>query len=252
MADPVSSTHYPSYLLNGKPLKRNQEAFRPFLHYVSPDPVPSRTQFYLENLTNNAAKSYEDGMSRYFRDLKTSPARGLTISALTLGLGLAFTAFQKHATLIKIGFLMSFLGYPVMAAIRHVPKMIESYQTARQGEPTKAKAEFRKSRDEMFFQIFHNYLKPLSLAFSFYYILNFRGSPLIWTRQMVDKGIQKLGTNPLGIAGTLQGGLKKLGGALKAVSDSRPVLFLDNIAKGLERWGDRVVAPVSRWLPKID
>lgn len=251
MADPVFSYQYPSHPLSRKPLKRNQEVFRPFLRYTEPEPVPSRAQFYLENLTNNAVKSYEEGFIRYFKDLKERPTHGLAIGALAAGLGLAFTAFQRHATLIKMGVLLSFLGYPVMAAIHHLPKMVESYELAKQGEPTKAKAEFRQSRDELFFQIFHNYLKPLTLGLGAYYLLNFRRTLLLSTRKLLQKARLKLDRNPTELLKPLSSALKRLGNTLKRLSKNPSVLFQDRTAKRLEHWGDQVAAPISHRLPQL-
>ncbi len=243
MTKASSYTPYPSqHLLNGAPLQRNQKGFRNFVQNVTPDPAPSRTEFYINNIAENAISSYEDGFVRYFDNMKKSPTAAALVSSLTIGLGLMFTAFRSHKKLIEAGVFVALLGYPVAAFVQHFPKMMDSYDTLKEGEPSKARQEFKKSFNELVYNVFHVYLKPLSLALFIVFPLINSKQTLSWIRNKLPKldPSKKLGQF-----------FNKIKQSLKTLEETAPIQTMDRLASRLDQWGDEFVKKTYRLFPSI-
>ncbi len=215
------------------PLRRTQRAFRPFVYGFGPQPTPTQREFYTQNILNNALPSYEKGFVRYFEEMKQQPVIGGSVIALSAGLGLLLTAFRSHRKIIEAGALMALSIYPVVASVQHLPRIMDSYELIKEGEPTKAKETFKKSFDELVYNIFHVYLKPLTLAlFVFFPLINIKQT-LNWIQTKIPaKGL-----------------LNSLKNGINTLENTAPVKSIDRFAAKIDQWGDRVIQGIYRTLP---
>ncbi len=229
----VNPSSYPSYPQQppwgGAPVRRDQKAFRQFVQNVAPDPTPTRSEFYIDNMVDNAIPSYEKGFIRYFDTLRKDPVMGASVAALTLGLGFLLTAFRSHKKFIQASVLLALLGYPVAAFVRHFPKIMDSYELMKEGEPSKAKEEFKKSFNELVYNVFHVYLKPLSLSLFVVFPLMNAKETLRWLGKYMP--------------------FEKVKRSLKGIEKTPPIEAIDGFARRLDAWGDGVIQKIYRVLP---
>ncbi|MBY0402267.1 MAG: hypothetical protein K2X66_00070 [Cyanobacteria bacterium] len=142
----------------------NNRPFSKFVRHASPDPPPTKREFYIENLKDNLYKSYKKGFHRYFHNLAQHPLQALGVGTISAALTLLMTTFHQRSRFIETTFIMGLLTFPVLSAVRHFPKMDDAYETTLHGDPQKGEKKFLKALDDSVYEIGHVYLKPLSFA----------------------------------------------------------------------------------------
>jgi hypothetical protein len=142
----------------------NNRPFSKFVRHASPDPPPTKWEFYTENLKDNLYKSYKKGFHRYFHNLAQHPLKALGVCSISGALTLLMTTFHQRSRFIETAFIMGLLTFPVLSAVRHFPKMDDAYETTLHGDPQKGEKKFLKALDDSVYEIGHVYLKPLSFA----------------------------------------------------------------------------------------
>lgn len=216
----------------------------PFTLFSAPSEsitLPTRRQFVRQNLLHNAWPSYERGFTRYFKTLKDNPAFGLSVGAMTLGLGALFTAFRRHHRVIETAFLLGAIGYPLMALARHGPQMFAAYDAlADERDRAKADDQFKTAMDKLVFKVGHVYLKPLGLtALVVYPLMNFRRVALGNAKRLIAFTMRHVSSAPV------QAGGQRLLSRLTQWQAIPWVIHQDRWANTLAAWGDRVVARLT-------
>lgn len=139
--------------------------FSQFLQTVSPDPVPTKWQFYRQNIRDHFFKSYWTTNTQYYKNLKKNPGMISWVGGVSLGLGVLFTTFTGLRSAIHYLAGISALAIPVVQGTKTLPKMSEAYQKVKDGNPTEGRAQFGKALNDYIYNIFQVFLKPMSFGF---------------------------------------------------------------------------------------
>lgn len=235
MTHPVSSGNANAF---GLPLQQGgggpQSPFSQFVRHVSPNPTPSKWDFYWDEFRANYSRSQEAGNERYKEELKRNKKSTLKLVFLTALAGLGFTAFRRLRRTFTYLMMLGLLSYPIMEANRTFPKLGEAYKQVQQGDPTKGRETFRKAMDDSVYSIFQGFFKPFSYGMLIALALSIPGGLL-----------RKEG-------GFVENVIRKVFDVLRIPKDIMPIRMLDKIAKPVTEWGNGISNRIRKKIKWID
>lgn len=223
--------------------------FSRFLRRVAPTPIPSKREFFTQNLMAGGVDSYLKGGKRYFKNVKENPLRFIPTVLTALTLGTALSIFPKRQFWIKYLFFITLLSYPVINASRYLPRMIDAYDSVRRGNPRKGQIAFKKNLDELVYRLGHVFLKPISLGLTAQMLLAF---PLILAKGQPKKVLGWYEKAIRGLYGLTRRGIEVVPGGSKLwMPWDKMMTWLEKSSNRLEKYGDGLEKKLFQKIQKI-
>ena len=232
-------------------VQHRMEAFSPFVQYVRPLPPRSARQFYGQSLGKHAIHAYHNSFNRYIDELKENPRERTRLTVLSALLTLAATAFRRHHQFVEGAFLALFINYPVIAALNILPRMKEAYALEKSGEPNRAEKKFSKALEDLFFNTYQKYFRPVTVGLLIFYpLLNFKRTSLGWIQHACRWSSRRLGHDPKALE-TWPRVFRGIHQGAERLGNTRPVLWLDRLTNRIGNWGDKLLQPLERWFDRF-
>lgn len=232
-------------------VQHRMDAFSPFVQYVRPLPPRSARQFYGQSLGKHAIHAYHNSFNRYIDELKENPRERTRLTVLSALLTLAATAFRRHHQFVEGAFLALFINYPVISALNILPRIKEAYALEKSGEPNRAEKKFSKALEDLFFNTYQKYFRPVTVGLLLFYpLLNFKRTGLGWIQQACRWSVRRLGHDSKAPA-TWPRFFRAIHRGTERLGNTRPVLWLDRQTNRIGNWGDKLLQPLERWFDRF-
>lgn len=202
------------------PSAPGKTGFNQFVRYTSPSPTPGKWKFYWREFTANYFRSRRQGSVRYQEKLRRDKKARWKLVAFTLATALGLTVFRQMRRTVSIALMMFLMSAPIKEANRTFPKLAESYEQVKQGNPTRGRKMFAQALEDSVYSIFQDFMKPLTFGV----ILAFIPAVTLAIRGQGDDYFQLI--------------VREIASRVRLKADSAPVRLINRFAEPVTAWGD--------------
>lgn len=125
---------------------------------------PPKSAFIAEGVKHYFLPSLLNGGDKYFRHIQRSPVKSTAFIGGALGMGLLLSMANHSRKYIHLGFLSVLLVYPVLQAVRNLPRFHRAYEQLQEGNPRRADQTLKLAIDNTTYSLFHALVKPYTAA----------------------------------------------------------------------------------------